>query len=299
VPISQQTFTDADLIAFANEEMGITLVPQIQQIREDLFLNSKIIPIVTGVTKYVLPERAIGNAIKSVVIGSDPNTKHEIPRIDSVRSFGGPIDGESDSFYLEDNYVVINPTPNSAEDLEIWYYSRPNELVPTSECAKITSIASAGGSTTYTVDTNLTGSLSVGDKIDILSDVSPFILWGTDVEVTDVTSTTIEVDTADITNEADVEKPQVNDYICLSKTSNIPMVPQEFHPILAQLVACRTLEALGDLNKLQAALAKLNTMMENAKTLIANRVETSTQYFNNRNGFLSSTWRSGKRTFSV
>jgi hypothetical protein len=297
VPISQQTYQDADLIAFANEEMGINLVPEIQKVREDLFLRPKQSSIVSGKTKYLMPERAIGNALKSVVITSSDATEYELPRIDLTRSFGqSDLQGRADSFYLEDNYVVFTTIPDASGSVTMWYYQRPNALIETSSCAKVTGISTASGTTTLTVDTNLTGSLSIGDFVDVISGKSPFITLGDDVAITNITASTIEVLATGIDDENGSVQVVVGDYVCPAKYSNIPMIPQEFHPVLAQMVACRLLEGLGDLNKLKAANEKLNEMKSNAIALIANRVENAVEYFNNRNSILNSAGRINRRS---
>lgn len=297
VPISQQTFQDSDLIAFANEEMGINLIPEIQKVREDLFLKSIQIPVVAGKYRYPMPERSIGNAVKSVVIVTGDNNSYELPRIDVSKSInGGLITGRADSFYIEDSYIALNPTPSTGTTLEVWYYSRPNKLVPTTQCGKVTAISNVSGTVTMTVDTNLVGSLAIGDKVDVISGKSPLILWAEDAVITNITSTTIEVATTSVDDESGSVNIIVGDYICAAKTSNIPMIPEEFHPILAQMVSARLLEGLGDLNKLNACLAKLNEMKSNAIALISNRVENSVEYFNNRSSILNSSWRVGNRS---
>jgi len=297
VPISQQTFLDADLIAIANEEMGINLIPEIQRVREDLFLKSKTIPVVSSKYRYTMPERAIGNAVKSVVVTTSDNNAYELPRVDVSKTInGGFITGRADSFYIEDSYIALSPVPSSSTNLEVWYYSRPNLLVPTSECAAITAIdTNTPGTVIFSVDTNLSD-LAIGDKIDILSAISPFILWAEDAVITNISSTEVEVATTSIDDESGALNMVVGDYICAAKTCNIPMIPEEFHPILAQMVSARLLEGLGDLNKLNACLAKLAEMKSNAIALIANRVENSVEYFNNRSSILNSSWRVGNRS---
>ena len=139
----------------------------------------------------------------------------------------------------------------------------------------MTNISSANGTTTFTVNTDLTGSLSVGSKIDFLSAQSPFLLWSEDVSITAISSNTIEVATANVDNEAGTVEVQISDYICPAGYANIPMLPYEFHPVLAQMVAVRMLAGLGDLQKWQAAKAELSEVRSESKALIKNRVETS------------------------
>jgi hypothetical protein len=287
VPISQQTFQDSDLIAFANEEMSINLVPEIQRVREDMFLRKKSVTMTASKYRYLTPERAIGNAVKSIMLMSGENGL-ELPRVDVSKIAGSNQSGSPLSFFLEDNYISLYPTPSSSETLDIWYYARPNTLVETTACGKVTAISNVAGTVSLTVDTNLSGDLSTGESVDILSGRSPFILWGMDCVITSISSTVIEVSTASVSDEAGNVNIAVGDYVCEAKTANIPMIPEEFHPVLCQMVTCRLLEGLGDLNKLTAALAKLAEMKSSAIALIANRTENAVEYINNRNSILNS-----------
>jgi hypothetical protein len=189
--------------------------------------------------------------------------------------------------YLEGPFIRLSPTPTAGGSIEAWYYQRPNQLVATSKCAKITNVSSAGGTTTFTVDTNIQSEVVTGGLIDIVSGRSPFVGWAKDVVTTLVGASTIEVATADVVDEASTVLPQIGDYISAAKTSNIPQMPQEFHPVLAQAVACRILSALGDQNKLQDAQQTRERMMQGCLALIANRIESSIRVINNKFGFVN------------
>jgi hypothetical protein len=155
------------------------------------------------------------------------------------------------------------------------YFRKPNQLIATASCAKITSISSVGGTTTFTVNTDLTADLSVGSNIDILSASSPYLLWSADIDITAITASTIAVATSDVSNAASTVEPQVGDYICPTGYSNIAQIPDELVPVLAQMGAVRMIAGLGDLNKWQAAKAELKEMREEAIKLIKTRAEGS------------------------
>lgn len=289
VPTAQQTFDDSSLILLSNEELQISLLPDLISLREDLFLSSKTTPIVAGVSHYTVPERAAGNALKAVTYVDQSGWKRALPR-GKVEDFtdSATRTGDPRCFMLQGDEVVLIPTPgNSVGGLELWYYSRPNQLVETGNVSKITDVTSVGGTTTFTVDTDLSGSLLVGSLVDILSAKSPFLLWGEDLVVTGITTSTISVSTSSVSNPASQVLPKANDYISPAQKANIPMIPQEFHPILAQMVAARLMEALGDMGKLQAVNAKLSEMRRQAFQMISNRVESELQHVVKRHGILS------------
>jgi len=285
--ISEKAFTDNDIIALCNEEMQISLVPDLISVRENLFMRYKDVSLVANVPYYAIPERATGNSLKDLftidATGALQSDLNPTSITDRVGQGGTP-----DSFYLFGDEIALVPYPDQAGDsLRFFYFERPSELIATTSCSKISLISSLAGTTTFTVDTNLTGSISVGDKVDFLSGKSPFFLWAPDVSVTAITSSTIAVATTSVDSEAGSVEPIAGDYICPAQKANIPMIPQEFHPILSQMVVCRMLEALGHLDKMGAAKVTLAEMKINALKLIANRVESKVAKVNNKDSFMS------------
>jgi len=295
VPVSQTTFQDSDIIALANEEMGITIVPDIQAVREDLFLASKDVTVVGGTTDYKLPERAIGSALKSLLYGTNSDSLWELPKIHLTRTMDSITSGQPDSFFLKGDSVSLSPTPSGSGLLQMWYYMRPSEIVPTSETSLITAVSNDGTNVTLTVGTDLTGILSTTLDADIYNAKSPAVIKAIDVSIGSITSSTIVVPTVDVLIDG-VLQVEVGDSIALAKTANTLFVPVEFHPVLAQAVSCRLLEALGDLNKLQSGIGKLGEMRSQALKLIANRVETAVEFFNNPYGFSNQTGRASRRS---
>lgn len=277
IPISQGTFTDTRIIALLNEELRLSLVADIFGAREDFFLATKETPIIAEKDHYLIPSLCIGNNLKAVFLLGSGGERRMLERRDVDRSdeYAGRT-GTPEKFYLEGDEIVLMPKPSSAaESLLFSYFRKPNQLIATSSCAKITGVSSALGLTTFTVDTDLTASLSVGDRVDFLRGKNPHTLWSDEVAITAITTTTIEVATADIVDVDSSVEPAALDYICPTGYANLVMVPEEFVPVLAQMGACRALSALGDLNKWQSAKTILEQMRSEALKLIRQRVESS------------------------
>jgi hypothetical protein len=254
-------------------------------VREDFFLATKSVSLTALIDHYGIPARAVGNSFKVLFYVDSAGNERKLSRIDVderhewANSNGGPL-----KFYLEGDEVVLVPKPSSSSgSLLFSYFRKPNRLIATTSCAKITGISSAGGSTTFMIDTDLTGTLSIGDKIDFVSGQSPFLLWTEEVDITAITATTIEVATTDVSNAASVVEVQTSDYICPKGYSNIPMIPEEFHPVLAQMTAVRLIAGLGDLNKRIAAKEDLAEVRREALKLVKNRVESSPEKVAGRN----------------
>lgn len=289
VPVSQNAFSDADILEIASEEMEQNLVPLLMSVRENIYLTSRRVTITPGLSLYGTPERAIGNALKDIwLCDSNGRRMNRLSRAD--------VDGlpelEASTGYptrvmLVGDELQLIPTPAGGTlYMEQWYYARPNQLVASSECAKVSSLSSASGTTTFTVDTDLSASLSIGALVDIVSGTSPFLLWAQDAVITDITASTISVATTSVTDAAGSVEPAAGDYICPARKSNIPMCPEEFHPILAQMVGVVLLEGIGDLNKSQLAEARLEKMKSRAIKLISNRIEAQVERIANSNALM-------------
>lgn len=283
-PTGQTTLTDPDdLIAFANEEMQTKLIPALMSVRQDMFRAREIVPLQGGLNHYPIPERAVGSAFKDLWYLPDPATpwvKRPLRKVDAHNEDRFDMSqGIPSVFNLEGDEVILIPTPapNSGA-IMFTFYERPNQLIPTASCARITGISSAGGLTTLTVNTDLTAQvvdtpLVNGAKVDVLASTSPFRLWAKAAVIQSITATTIVLNTVDVSNEIGTVEPQIGDYVCPAQRTCIPMIPQEFHPILAEMICFRALKSLGAAQKLQICSENIRDMVKNLVGLVANRVE--------------------------
>lgn len=282
-PVGQPTYTNADFIRFCNEEFQIKLVPDIITIREDYFLRTYTQSIIYNKTSYTMPNRAIGNAIKDVIFIDTSNNRFPISHINindiPLNNFTSVYPS---NFYIKGDQIVLAPSPNaSSGTLEMWYYERPSQLVPVADCGQITAIAQntpLAGQVTYTVNADV----SSYSTYDFLSGSSPFQNWAIDVDPVSATSTTVVVSMSDVQGSDGTLLPSVGDYICEANYSCIPMVPQEMHPLLAEMTAARVVQGLGHNEKLEVINQNIQLMRQNCLNLIANRVEQKLERIINR-----------------
>lgn len=287
-PISQNTFEDAGLLRILNEELKLKLAADLLRAREDFFIWRKTVPIVANKDLYPIPNRAIGNTIKALFYVDASGNQYPLTRKDiaDLGDYSG-LQSDPQHFYFEGDQVGLYPYPSAASGSLLFVFPRKvNQLKLTTECAKITAVSSDATHTTFTVDTDLTASLSVGSKIDIQRGQSPFLLWADYIELTDITTTTIQVLKSDIVDVAGTVEPEINDYIAPTGYSNIPMIPEEFQPVLSQMGAVRLLRSLGDLNKLNEAKSELKELRAEALDLIRNRAESAPDKIYKKNPLL-------------
>jgi hypothetical protein len=87
------------------------LVPLIVTLREDFFVRSASQSITANQANYPMPTRAAGMVLRDVKVirGTEVLTLHKISREEITST----ATGTPHSFYLEENNVVLYPTPDT------------------------------------------------------------------------------------------------------------------------------------------------------------------------------------------
>jgi hypothetical protein len=300
VPISETTWSDADLTALATEELQNKIVPTIMTVREEYFLTHKQQTITATLDRYTMPERSIGQAMKDVLFMPNTSSPRDIYPVAKVsvhelRAWDGAT-GTPGIFYIEGDEIVFVPPPSATNAAALfYYYRRPSKLVATTSCTKITAITQGATNTTFTVNTDLTASLSAGDLVDFASMKSPFLSWADDVAIVSISATEVVVLNSSVVNVVNAVEPQVGDYICPAGSANVPQVPVEFHTILAEMVNARIMKALGNMESYAAIQANVQEMLANTLHLMSNRIEAAVDLIFDRNSILNNVSSSSYR----
>jgi hypothetical protein len=162
-PIAQVTFSDEDILAFADEEMFLSQVPSILQYHEEYLVYTQEVPLVASKSSYAIPSRAIGMKLRDLFYKDTAGQIAEMSRVNpDDKSFFEIASGSSPTpihYYLENNSIVIVPevTQNATGSLMFSYFLRPNSLVTDENAAICESF-----SKTITVDNT---TLISGDTI--------------------------------------------------------------------------------------------------------------------------------------
>lgn len=142
-PTYQSTFTDEELLAFANEEMMISQVPSIMTYHEEYLVYSKETRILPNKSRYPIPERAIGMKLRDIFFKDGSGNLSDMTRISpDDKAFFEAASSNNNGirrFYMENNDVVVQPIPTTSPDgyLVMTYFLRPNQLVPNNRAAII------------------------------------------------------------------------------------------------------------------------------------------------------------------
>lgn len=292
LPSTQNTFKESDFLAFANEEMDNAIVPYVHSFREEYFLVTEDVALTPGKVNYKIPDRAIANKLRDVSFKDVSGNLYEMTRVfiedESFFQFNSAGSGMITlrCFIVQADEIVFpeGSSPTLATHIRFAYYRQPNSLVSEKDVARVTSINT--NTNTITID-SFPERFSGQTKFDITSSKNPFKLIGVEVEPTVLPSSSSLI----MTFSQLPEYLSVGDIIALPQETIIPQVPTEVHSLLAQRVAMRCLEALGDTQGLQNAAAKMAEMENKLAGLLDDRVEGAPKKVNNFHSFLRSSRR--------
>jgi hypothetical protein len=287
VPLAQASFSDDDLLNFATEEIELKVVPSVLSVREEFYVTTATIPLEANKSNYKIPYRSIGGRVRFVYMRQS-NTDATAYPLAQIPLENLPIYQDNtfayqySGFYLQNDELVILPPIKGgvSGQLIIHYYMKPNKVVPMSRGAKIIAIDTTTGE--IQVD-EVPANIAANEEVDFIQAKSNHKTKGFDVLVTavNVNAGLISVNPNDIPTGL-----EVGDFICSAGETVIPQVPSELQVMVAQAVACRVLEAIGDTQGLANANAKLQEMETKLLPIIDARVEAPGRKVVNTNSFI-------------
>lgn len=151
-PISEETFSEDDILRFANEEMFISQVPSVLMYHQEYFVFPVEVELVNNQSRYQIPDRAIGLRMRDVMYKDTQGNLFEMTRVDAADKayFQSNVGANSSihKFYIESNSVVLVPEVNNSVtgSLVFYIYLRPNQLVQTTRAATLQSISTVSNS---------------------------------------------------------------------------------------------------------------------------------------------------------
>lgn len=280
VPTSQLTFLPQDFVDLANDELQGEVVPLIMSTREEFFVDYEDIQTpASGVIP--LPAATVGMKVRSVcyVQQSSPLVLINLPRVDLdiVAGVGFSNFNTLTGFYIQGNDLVLYPSQSAPTNtpIRIYFYRRTLVLSNLGTYGQIISIDEMANTVVLSF---VPYDWTVGHELNAINFQVPFECVNEDLEIVSVSSPTVELNS--------VEGLSVGDYVSDRGFSPIPQVPIEAHAYLAQLTAAKCLEALGDNEGNQAAIAKAEKLKDKLMVMISQRVDGSTKKIMNPNGGL-------------
>jgi hypothetical protein len=275
IPRNQSTYTDEDFAYLFNNELQQTIVPWIMAEGADFFVNFVDTPTFSNQNRYPLPVRAIGTKLKTVswvFPNASPNQQPSLSHIpqmspEKASSWSWSVSA-SPGYWIEGNTLVMYPMPQVGppQVFRMWYYKRPNSLVPQANGAFITAIWPETNQVTLSNIPSGDFVWTVGSTVDIVDPNPPFNTIAEDVEITGINGYQYTLES--------LEGIVVGQTIALSNQAIVAQIPVELQELLVEAVAVKALSGFGDATKLKMAGDNLTILKSNLFNAIAPRVDS-------------------------
>lgn len=270
LPTSQRKFSTEDFLAFLNESLQMKVVSDLVTMRADYFLETETTALVANQDEYSFPARSIGWKAESVGYEDSSGQYTSLKHITtSQRGMYSSLTTTSSpsAFYIKGNNIVLFPSVGSAAtgSLVVDFIRIQNELVETSACGEITSVAEVGTDYQITVDSVPTTS----NGVDIILGNNPFTVISRGSSAT-VAGSDITVAQADCD-----QAPVAGDWVTETGKTPIPLIPEDMHPLLAMAATIRTHTASGNDKGLKLAYNDYQEMITYLRDRASVRVTNS------------------------
>lgn len=266
IPDNQDTWSDERLLVTATEDMRSAIVPLLMSVREEYFVTSEDISVVSGTSRYSIPERSAGQGIRDIIwidAEGNQNPMTQITLEDGEWDTNNGTNGVPYAYRVEWDSIVLSPDVTSSGTMRVMYVVSPGDLVATSEAVQITGINTLTNTVSAsTVPATWTGS----ETVDI-------IRGSAGCEYLAIGSTITNISGTDITLSALPTGLQVGDWIALEGESPVPQLPRDLVPLLAQKVVVSVLESMNQRGAAETAEARFQKLITSAMSMISPRVK--------------------------
>lgn len=274
-PTTNDLFSSSDYLSILTDEMLTQIVPILNKIQEEYFLEYKDHSVTSGTASYRIPKRAIASQLRDVQLISSAGEVTALQRLyeeDKTSTTNGPL-----GYYIKGNQVILSPTPTSSTDtLRLAYFRRPSKFVATSACAYISSIDTVNN---QVVVSSLPSTMTSSVVVDFVQGSTPYDILSMDASISSVSGTTVTFSSL----PTDLA---VGDYFCLAGESCLPMIPEELVPLLTQAALCTCLSSKKD-KSAEFEIQKLEQMKQTLLSILEPRVKSDDTKIRNSNGLLN------------
>lgn len=293
VPTSQSLFGNAEFLEVLNHDLVSMVVPLIKSVNEEYFVTYTDVALVAGTSNYTIPTRALGGALRDIVLVDAQGRELEVPRLEpEMIKYSGSLSAPSVfGIYLKGDQAIFYPALTNAPAsvyVRFKYERRPNNLcllasamqisVIDNTLHKITVITSAGGTT---VPAGWTSAAKT--TLDAILHVPAFSSVGDDMLITNIASNVLTISAATWSTNL-----SVGNWVSESCTSPIAQIPYEAHGLLELHAAVALLKAMKDKTGADSLNEDIKRSEEMFLKVITPRIEGAPKKVINRNGIFDS-----------
>jgi hypothetical protein len=271
IPDDKDTFSDADILAVADDAIALKIVPALLSTGNDYLLTYIDYP--TPTTSYSIPNRAVGLKIKDVTLVNG-QIEEPLPQVDDL------LDRYTPGYFIRGNSICFHTAPDRT--VRIYYHLKPSSLTALTNCSIIQSISSAD----IVVDV-VPDAVTGADNVDFVKSSPDFSVVQMDKGISSISGTTI---TMDAVPSAEVVAGM---FICNAGTSPVIAVPTDLYGSLEWFCASEVLDSQGDFNGAERAKNRAEGGLSAGVRLLDPRVDgVLTRKIINRNSELRNDARS-------
>jgi hypothetical protein len=134
-PLTQVTYSEDDILEFANEELFLEQVPSVMEHHEEYFVFSIDVPLEENESRYDIPSRAIGMKLRDLFYVDDQDNLYPMSNIGAGNQDFYQMNNSNYTnpqyYFIEGNEIVLVPKMGGdvAGSLRMKFYLRPNSLV--------------------------------------------------------------------------------------------------------------------------------------------------------------------------
>ena len=282
LPISQVTFSPANLIAFMQDEQQTTVTDLIKRVREDYWLTNYDQQIVTGQFSYPMPPRCAAGALRDFVFvdasGNEIQVAHLSPdQLKNPNYFAYRPAWQGQGIFLQNDTVNLWPTTfnNSSYKIRQKYDRRPNALTSYANCMQLTNKSVGANTLTFAGSPPFVN----GQRIDLIGITGQFTSQGDDLLISTVVGAVVTLDASTPVTAA----MTIGSWACPAGLTCVPQMPAEAYPILLARGMLRVAAAMQNSNLFSVASKMSEDAAAKVMSMITPRVASSPQKFVNKN----------------
>lgn len=282
IPISQETFSDTNLLDMATDELHSSVVPEVLATREEWYVTPYSVPVAFDTRAVEIPSRSIGGSLREVSF-TDGGLERNLARLSLEDRHNQTLSGPLSAFYIQGNDVMLFGSQTGT--LNMYFNCRPGRLIATNMAAKITAVDLI--SKILTVDT-VPAEWVTGALLDVVKAKPHFEYKNLSLTVVNISGQNIEF------AETLADDIAVGDWVCPEDTSPAPQIPVEWFQYLAECVVMQVFLSQGDKEAADQSEKKMEKLKKSALSLMSPRVQGEARRLvppKNRGGIFNNRWR--------
>lgn len=282
IPVSQETFSDSDLLEMASDELMSQVVPEVLSTREEWYVTPYAVPVDFDTRSVEIPSRSIGGSLREVSF-TDGGLERNLARLSLEDRHNQTLSGPLSAFYVQGNDLMLFGSQTGT--LNMYFNCRPGRLVATSIAAAITAVDL--DTKTLTVDT-VPAEWSTGTVLDIVKAKPHFEYKNLSLTVVNISGQDIEF------AETLADDIALGDWVTPEDTSPAPQIPVEWFQYLAECVVMQVFLSQGDKEAADQSEKKMERLKKSALSLMSPRVQGEARRLvppKNRGGIFNNRWR--------